>query len=248
MINLTDKVAIVTGGSRGIGLSIVEKLSEAGANVVICSTNQTKSEEVAQIISEKYSTNSIGVQADVSSFESCENLIKVVIEKYGKIDILINNAGITKDNLLLRMKPEEFTDVINTNLTSVFNTVKLAIKPMLKKKSGKIINISSVVGLIGNPGQANYAASKSGMFGFSKSVAKEFGTKGITCNCVAPGFIETDMIKTLPEDYLNNIINEIPLKRLGSVEDVANMVLFLASDLSNYITGQVFAVDGGIQM
>ncbi len=248
MIDLNEKIAIVTGGTRGIGLAIVEKLSEAGANVVICSSSEGKSEALAEDISTKYGTNAIGIQTDVSSFESCENLIKAVMEKFGKIDILVNNAGITRDNLLLRMKPEDFSQVINTNLGSVFNTTKLAIRPMLKQRSGKIINMSSVVGLIGNAGQSNYAASKSGMFGFSKSIAKEFGAKGITCNCIAPGFIETDMIKTLPKDYLDNIISEVPLKRLGTVDDVANMVLFLASGLSNYITGEVFAVDGGIQM
>jgi 3-oxoacyl-[acyl-carrier protein] reductase len=248
MIDLNEKVVIVTGGTRGIGLAIVDRLSEAGANVVICSSSEGKSEAIAQDISDKYNTTSIGIQTDVSSFESCENLIKTVMDKFGRIDILVNNAGITRDNLLLRMKPDDFNSVINTNLGSVFNTTKLAIRPMLKQKSGKIINMSSVVGLIGNPGQANYAASKAGMFGFSKSIAKEFGAKGITCNCIAPGFIETDMIKTLPEERLNNIISEVPLKRLGTVDDVANMVLFLASDLSNYITGEVFAVDGGIQM
>lgn len=248
MFSVKNKVCIVTGATRGIGLTIAETLAENKAHVVVCSSSPRKSEALAKTLSERYQTNCLGVQTDVSDIMSCDTLIKETINAFGKIDVLINNAGITRDNLILRLKPEDWDAVIHTNLTSVFNTTKLAIRPMLKKKSGTIINISSVVGLIGNAGQSNYAASKAGMIGFSKSIAKEFGNKGITCNVVAPGFIDTEMLKSLPEEYINNIIQEVPLKRLGSAQDVSNVVLFLASGASSYITGEVISVDGGIQM
>lgn len=248
MITLKGKVAIVTGASRGIGYDIANKLSELGANVVCAATRQERCDEVAAELQDKYGVDCLGVQADVSDFESSQELAKKAVEAFGKIDILVNNAGITRDNLLLRMKPEEWDSVINTNLSSVFNVTKAVIRPMLKNRYGRIIHVSSVVGIIGNPGQANYAATKAGVLGFSRSIAKEFGAKGITSNAVAPGFIDTDMIESLPEEYIDNIIADVPLKRLGQPDDVSSLVAFLASDLAGYITGEVIAVDGGIQM
>lgn len=248
MISLKGKVAIVTGASRGIGYDIANKLAELGANVVCAATRQERCDEVAAELKEKYGVDCLGVQADVSDFESSQELSKKAVEAFGKIDILVNNAGITRDNLLLRMKPEEWDSVINTNLSSVFNVTKAVIRPMLKNRYGRIIHVSSVVGIIGNPGQANYAATKAGVLGFSRSIAKEFGAKGITSNAVAPGFIDTDMIESLPEEYIDNIIADVPLKRLGQPDDVSSLVAFLASDLAGYITGEVIAVDGGIQM
>lgn len=248
MINLQGKNAIITGSTRGIGLAIAEKLASLGANIVITGTKQDVCDAVAKQLNEKYTSTVIGVQTDVRSEESIQTLIKTASEQFGAIHILVNNAGITKDNLLLRMKPEDFTDVIETNLNSVFHTIKTILKPMLKQKYGRIINITSVVGIMGNPGQCNYAASKAGVIGFTKSIAKEVGSKGITINAVAPGFIETDMIKSLPEDYINNIIQSVPLKRLGTPDDVSSLVAFLASDHASYITGQAISIDGGIRM
>jgi len=247
-MNLKNKTAIVTGASRGIGLEIAKKLASYGANIVCVATNQERCTQTAEELEKTYNVTCIGIQTDVANQESVQALVDKTIEKFGAIDILVNNAGITRDNLLLRMKPEDWDAVIETNLKSVFLTTKYAIKHMLKNRSGKIINIASVVGVIGNAGQANYAASKAGIIGFTKSITKEFGGKGITANVVAPGFIETDMIQSLPKEYLDNIISQIPLKRLGKAEEVANTVAFLASDLSNYITGEVIAVDGGIQL
>lgn len=247
-MNLKDKVIIITGGTRGIGLAIAKNCASYGAIVVVSSTKQEKCNEIAKMLAKEYNVKTLGVASDISNIDSAQNLIKTTLDTFEKIDVLVNNAGITRDNLLLRMKPEEWSQVIDTNLTSVFNMTKSVLRPMLKKKQGKIINISSVVGIIGNAGQANYAASKAGIIGFSKSIAKEVGSKGITCNVVAPGFIETDMIEALPEDYINNIIQGIPLRRLGQSTEVANVVTFLASDLANYITGETISVDGGIQM
>lgn len=247
-MDLKNKTVIVTGASRGIGLEIAKKLAFYGANVVCAATNQERCSQTAESLSKTYNIKALGVQVDVTNQESVQNLIDQTMTTFGAIDILVNNAGITRDNLLLRMKPEDWDAVIETNLKSIFLTTKSAIKHMLKNRSGKIINISSVVGIIGNPGQANYSASKAGMIGFTKSIAKEFGVKGITANVVAPGFIETDMIESLPKEYLDNIMSQIPLKRLGKAEEIANTVAFLASDLSNYITGEVIAVDGGIQL
>jgi 3-oxoacyl-[acyl-carrier protein] reductase len=247
-MNLSGQIAIVTGASRGIGFQIADTLASHGATVVVCATQQAKCDQVAADLHAKYGHPTLGVQANVAVFADVELLIKTVLDRFGRIDILVNNAGITRDNLILRMTEADWDSVITTNLNSVFNCTKLVVRPMLKQKSGRIINISSVVGVMGNPGQANYAASKAGMIGFSKSIAKEFGAKGITCNVVAPGFIETDMIESLPKEYLDNIMAQVPQKRLGSTQDVANVVLFLASDLSSYVTGQVIAVDGGMLM
>jgi len=247
-MNLKDQVAIVTGGTRGIGLGIAEALSREGVHVVVVATQDAKCREVAAQLSEKYGTQSIGIACDVSSLEAVQALVKTVVDKFERVDILVNNAGITRDNLLLRMSDDEFNQVITVNLNSVFNCTKAVLRPMLKQKRGRIVNISSVVGVMGNPGQANYAASKAGVIGFSKSIAKEVGAKGITCNVVAPGFIDTDMISTLPAEYLDNIIAQVPQRRLGSVEDVAGVVLFLSSEMSAYVTGQVIGVDGGMHM
>ncbi len=247
-MDLKNKIAIVTGASRGIGLVIAQTLAKRGANVVCASTKQETCDAVAKQLRDTYGIDAIGIQVDVSDFESAQHLVKKTVEHFGTVHICVNNAGITRDNLLLRMKPDEWHSVIDTNLSSIFNVTKAVVRPMLKNRGGRIINISSVVGIIGNAGQANYAAAKAGMLGFTKSIAKEFGGKGITCNAVAPGFIDTDMVESLPEEYIENIIKDVPLKRLGKSEEIANLIAFLASDLSSYITGEVIAVDGGIQL
>ena len=248
LMGLKDKVAIITGSSRGIGLEIAKKLAENGCKLVICSTKHDTATTTAESLSKEYSIEAIGVGVNVANEEDVQSLITQTVERFGAINILVNNAGITKDNLLLRLKSEDWTSVIETNLNSVFYCTKAVLKPMLKQKNGRIINVSSVVGLIGNPGQSNYAASKAGMIAFTKSVAKEYASKGIIANAIAPGFIETDMIATLPEEYLNNIISSIPLGRLGQSGEIANLVAFLASDVSGYMTGQTFKIDGGLSM
>jgi 3-oxoacyl-[acyl-carrier protein] reductase len=243
---LTNKTAVVTGGTRGIGRAIVLKLSQLGANVVI---SYRSNEQMAQDLVEEIQAlggKAIAVQGDVGKFDQAKNLVDHALETFGGIDILVNNAGITKDTLILRMTEEDFDDVINTNLKGTFNCIKHAAKPMLKARKGRIINMASVIGLIGNPGQANYAASKAGIIGLTKSVAKEFATRGITVNAVAPGFIESDMTDKLTEDQKAAIRQNIPTGTLGTVEDVANCVAFLASDEARYITGQVLNVDGGM--
>ncbi|MEC8677746.1 MAG: 3-oxoacyl-[acyl-carrier-protein] reductase [Candidatus Margulisiibacteriota bacterium] len=247
-MGFNENVIVVTGASRGIGLAIAESFAQAGGTIAICSTNQEKAEQTASDISTKYGVKAIGKGVDISCFDSTSAFIGDVVNEFGKIDVLINNAGITRDNLLLRMNKDEWGQVIDTNLNSVFNTTKAAIKFMLKKKYGRIINVSSVVGLMGNPGQSNYAASKAGMIAFTKSIAKEYGKKNITINAIAPGFIQTDMIETLPKDYLDNIIENIPMSRLGMPDDVSRACKFLASEDANYITGQVLSIDGGLYM
>lgn len=247
-MNLNGKVAIVTGGATGIGKSISLTLARNGATVIVNynSSKDSALELVNELKNEGHSCDMI--QANIASYEDSFKLIDYVISKYSKIDILVNNAGITKDNLLLRMSEEEFDQVIDTNLKGTFNTSKHAIKYMSKQRYGKIINISSIVGLIGNAGQANYAASKAGIIGMSKSMARELAKRNITCNVVCPGFIRTKMTDVLDESLVNQMLNNIPLNRLGDPVDVANLVLFLASDLSNYITGQTINVDGGMVM
>jgi 3-oxoacyl-[acyl-carrier protein] reductase len=243
---LTGKVAIVTGASRGIGRAIALQLAEIGANVVVNYANSSGAadELVAQISST--GVEAIAVQADVSKAEQMDALFSTVMAKWGRVDILVNNAGITRDTLLLRMKPEDWQAVIDTNLTGVFLATRLASKIMLKQKSGRIINIASVAGQMGNPGQANYSAAKAGVIGFTKTVAKELATRGITVNAVAPGFIATDMTNDLKAE---GILQYIPLGRYGQPEEVAGMVRFLASDAAAaYITGQTFNVDGGMVM
>ena len=242
---LNGRVAVVTGGSRGIGKSIALKLANNGAKVAIFATRE--SEAVNQTLSELKATGSeaMFVPCDVSNFEQVKASIDSVIEQFGKIDILVNNAGITKDKLLMQMSEEDFDDVISVNLKGTYNTVKACIRPFIRNKYGKIINISSVVGLMGNPGQVNYAASKAGIVGLTKSLAKEYAAKGITCNAIAPGFIATDMTEDLL-DKQEGLINMIPMKKVGNPEDIANLALFLASDMSSYITGEVIKVDGGM--
>lgn len=245
---LTGKVAVVTGAGRGIGRAIALKLSKLGASVIINYRSSIK--EAQELIDEIKAGggNAEAVQGDVSSLEDAEKVIKFAVEKFGRLDILVNNAGITKDTLLLRMKEEDFDKVLEVNLKGVFNCTKHASAIMLKQKSGRIINISSVIGLIGNAGQANYAAAKAGIIGFTKSIAKELGGRGITVNAIAPGFISTDMTEVLSDKVKEKLLESVPLRKLGSPEDVANLAGFLASDNASYITGQVINVDGGMVM
>jgi 3-oxoacyl-[acyl-carrier protein] reductase len=245
---LTGKVAVVTGAGRGIGRAIALKLAQLGASIVI--NYRSSAKEAEEVISEIRNNGGKAemVQGDVSSFEDAEKVIKFAAESFGRLDILVNNAGITKDTLLLRMKEEDFSKVLDVNLKGVFNCTKYASSIMLKQKSGRIINISSVIGLIGNAGQANYAAAKAGIIGFTKSIAKELGARGITVNAIAPGFITTDMTEVLSEKIKEKLIENVPLKKLGNPEDVANLAAFLASENASYITGQVINVDGGMVM
>ena len=245
---LKDKVAIVTGGTRGIGRAIALKLADQGANIVINYRNSDKEAEELKAILEEKGVKVLTVKCDISNFEDSKNLMDKCKEVFRKIDILVNNAGITKDTLIMRMKEEDFDNVIDVNLKGTFNCAKHASAIMLKQRFGKIINMTSVVGIAGNAGQVNYAASKAGVIGLTKSLAKELGSRGITVNAVAPGFINTDMTASLSEKVKEEASKNIPLKRLGDPEDVANLVGFLASDAANYITGQVINVDGGMVM
>lgn len=243
-----SKVAFITGATRGIGRAIALELAKEGYNIAL--NYRTENEALENL---KKEISEIGVecypvQGDVSKAEDAERMTKEIIEHFEQIDVLVNNAGITKDNLILRMKEEEFTDVINVNLVGTFNITKNVIKYMTKKRYGKIINLSSVVGISGNAGQSNYAASKAGIIGFTKSIAKELASRNITANAVAPGFIQTDMTNVLKDEIKEAIEGTIPLKRLGTAEDVAKVVKFLASEESSYITGQVINVDGGMLM
>lgn len=247
-MTLENKTAIVTGGSRGIGRAICVALAEAGANVVTCYAHGVAGAEETVKLCEAYGVKASAIRADVAKNEDVQALVTKVKEEYGSIDILVNNAGITKDNLMLKMTEEDFEQVIDTNLKGAFLCIKHVSKIMLKQKRGHIINISSVVGVRGNAGQVNYASSKAGLIGMTKSVAKEIGSRGITVNAVAPGFIETDMTAKLPETVVEENLKSIPMKKLGKVEDVANLVRFLASDDASYITGQVICVDGGMAM
>lgn len=243
---LRDKVAIVTGASRGIGREIAVTLAGYGAHVVVnyCGSKE-KATEVVKIINEN-GGKAIAYQADVSDTEAVNRMFDDVLKEFGRIDILVNNAGITRDNLLLKMSEEEFDAVIDTNLKGVYRCLKQAAKIMLKQRSGRIINISSIVGIHGNPGQVNYSATKAGVIGMTKSLAKEIGSRGITVNAVAPGFIKTEMTEQLPEKIKESAVDQIPLRRFGEVRDVAETVAFLASDRASYITGQVICVDGGM--
>ncbi|MEI0604653.1 3-oxoacyl-[acyl-carrier-protein] reductase [Brachyspira alvinipulli] len=247
-LNLKNKTAIITGSSRGIGKKIAETLAKEGVNVVITATNSDKASAVAEEIKSAYNVETLGLEHDAKSSESCKNVIAKTIEKFGSIDILVNNAGITKDMLVIQMDDNAWNDVLSTNLSGAFYTSREAAKNMLRARKGKIINISSVIGKMGNAGQANYAAAKAGLIGITKSMAKEFAPRNICVNAIAPGFIQTDMTDALPEDTVKGIMSITPLKKLGTPEDVANLVLFLASDMSNYITGEVIAVDGGMSM
>lgn len=245
-MNLSGKIALVTGGSRGIGKAIALKLASLGANIIINYTkSDTKAKEVIKL-AEEMGVKAIAIKADVSNKADVENLISKILDEFGRIDILVNNAGITRDNLLMRMKEEEWDDVININLKGTFNVTKAAIRTMMKQKSGSIINVASVIGITGNQGQCNYAASKAGIIGFTKSIAKEVAKKKVRVNAIAPGFIKTDMTNKLPDKVKEEYLSKIPLNRLGEPEDIANAVAFLASDLSSYITGQVLIIDGGL--
>lgn len=245
---LTGKVALVTGASRGIGRAIALHLAEHGADVAVnyAGSEAAAGEVVAAI--EAMGRKAIKLRADVSSYQESEELVKQTIEFFGKIDILVNNAGITRDNLIMRMKEEEFDQVIATNLKGVFNCVKAVTRPMMKQRFGRIINISSVVGVLGNPGQANYVAAKAGVIGLTKATAKELASRGITVNAVAPGFIETDMTDKLAGEMKEQMLKQIPLERLGQPEEIAKVVRFLASDDASYMTGQTLHVDGGMYM
>jgi 3-oxoacyl-[acyl-carrier protein] reductase len=246
-LRLHDRVAIITGGAQGIGRAIGLLLAKNGARIVIADINDKQAEETAQEIA-LLGRKSLAVKVDVSNFSEAENLGKTVFDAFGQIDILVNNAGITRDGFFLRMKEEEWDAVIAVNLKSVFNCSKAVIRYMGKQRGGKIISVASVVGQIGNIGQANYAASKAGIIGFTKTLAREFASRGIMVNAVAPGFIETDMTRTLPEKVREGFISNIPLGRMGTPEEIAEAVLFLATDASNYITGQVINVNGGLYM
>ena len=243
-----DKVVLITGGSRGIGKAVALEFAKANANVII---NYTASDETAnKTINEMQSLNSNGsfeaVKFDVSNYDETEDKIKYIQEKYKKIDILVNNAGITRDSLFMRMKESQWDEVFDVNIKGIFNCTKNVVRSMIKNQYGKIISISSVVGEMGNPGQANYSSTKSAIFGFTKSLAKELGSKNINVNAISPGFIETDITDVLPESIKNKYMEMIPLAKFGSPNDVAKSVLFLASDDSSYITGEVLKINGGL--
>jgi 3-oxoacyl-[acyl-carrier protein] reductase len=245
---LAGRVALVTGGSRGIGRAVCLHLAEAGAAVVVnYAGNAQAAEEVVAHITQK-GGQALAVQADISRADEVTKLFDTVLDTYGKLDILVNNAGITRDNLLIRMKEEEWDAVLNTNLKGVFHCIKAAARPMMKQRYGRIINISSVVGVTGNAGQINYVAAKAGVIGMTKTAARELASRNITVNAVAPGYIETDMTSQLPEDVKTQLYNQIPLGRLGQADDVAKVVVFLASEDSAYMTGQTLHVDGGMVM
>ena len=248
MFELTGKTAVVTGGSRGIGRAICLKLAGQGANIVLNYAGNAAAAEETRAACEALGVRALAVQGDVADPAACNALIDTAIETFGQVDILVCNAGITRDNLLMRMSDEEFQKVIDTNLKGTFHCMRAVIRPMMKKRRGRIISISSVVGLMGNAGQINYAASKAGVIGMTRSLAREVASRGITVNAVAPGFIRTDMTDVLSDAVKEGILHNIPLGKLGEAEDVANTVLFLASDEAAYITGQVLSVDGGMAM
>jgi len=243
--HLTGKTAIITGGGRGIGREIALKLAENGANIVIFDLDEDGLNQTRSIL-EKSNRKLLTIKGDVSKLEDAEKTVKETIKEFGKIDILINNAGITRDNLLMRMPEKDWDTVINVNLKGVFNFSKSVIRYMLKQKSGKIVNISSIAGIMGNAGQANYSASKAGIIGFTKSMAKEVASRGICVNAIAPGYIETEMTASLPDEVKKAFLEVIPFKRFGKPSDVAKLVNFLVSEDSDYITGQVIKVDGGL--
>lgn len=247
-MNLKEKNCLVTGGSRGIGKSIALTLAELGANVAI--TYARSADAAEEVVSEmkKMGVKAASFQADAVDYAKAEEVINTIVDEWGTLNVLVNNAGITRDNLILRMNEEQWDDVINTNLKSVFNYSKAAAKPMMRARGGSIINISSVVGISGNAGQSNYSASKAGIIGFTKSYAKELASRNIRANVVAPGYVLTEMTETLSESVLEAIKTETPLGRAGNPEEISNVVAFLASDLSSYITGEVIRVDGGMAM
>ena len=243
-----NKTVFITGGGRGIGKEVALKFAENGYNIVTNYVSDKTDVEALKKEFEEKGVKSLIIKADVTDSEAIENLVKKAIEEFESIDVLVNNAGITKDNLLMRMSEEEFTKVIDVNLKGTYIVTKIVSKYMMKKRQGSIINLSSVVGVVGNAGQCNYSASKAGIIGFTKSIAKELASRNIRANAVAPGFIETDMTAILGENVKENIYNQIPLKRMGKAKEVANLVYFLGTEESSYITGQVISVDGGMTM
>ncbi len=242
------KVALVTGATRGIGKAIALELADNGYDIVLNYRSVNDELKQTQKEIEEKNVNCFLVYGDISKFEDCENIAKQAIDEFGRIDVLVNNAGITRDGLIMRMKKEDFESVIDTNLTGTFNMTRNIVPFMIKQKNGRIINLSSVVGITGNAGQTNYSASKAGVIGFTKSLAKEVASRNILVNAIAPGFIETDMTKVLSDNVKEAILNQIPLKRMGEAKEVAKLVKFLVSDDSKYITGQVINVDGGMVM
>lgn len=247
-LDLSNKNALVTGGTRGIGRAMVEAFAAAGARVAFTYRSSTEEAEAFKKELASQGVEALAFQSDAASFDGAQETISAVLEAWGSIDVLVNNAGITRDGLMIRMSEEDWDAVIGTNLKSVFNFSKAAYRPMMKQRSGKIINISSVVGVMGNAGQANYAASKAGIIGFSKSLAKELGSRGVTVNVVAPGYVATDMTAALSEKAQEAMLGSVPLGRPATPADVANAVLFLASSAADYITGHVLQVDGGLAM
>jgi 3-oxoacyl-[acyl-carrier protein] reductase len=244
---LVDKTALITGASRGIGKAIAEKYAENGCNIAFSFAKSVeKANALESELSSKYNVKVKGFQSNAADFESSQALVDSVVDEFGRIDILINNAGITRDNLLMRMSEEQWDEIMSVNLKSVFNLTKASLRTFLKQKQGSIINMSSVVGVMGNAGQSNYAASKAGIVGFSKSIAKELGSRSVRCNVIAPGFIETEMTAELGDDALKKWTDGIPLKRGGHPDDVANACIYLGSDMSTYVTGQVLSVCGGM--
>ena len=245
---LENKVALVTGAGRGIGRAIAIALAKEGAEVVVnYNGSEERAKEVKQTIEENGGKASV-YKCNVSDFEACEAMIKDIVKEHGRLDILVNNAGITKDGLIMKMKEEDFDSVLNVNLKGTFNTIRHSARQMLRQKSGKIINISSVSGILGNAGQANYAASKAGVIGLTKTMARELGSRGITVNAIAPGFVDTEMTGVLSEEIRENACRQIIQGRFGKPEDIANVAVFLASDKADYITGQVISVDGGMNV
>lgn len=247
MIDLKGKAALVTGASRGIGRSIALTLARAGADVACVATNEGLLAEVKTEI-EKLGRKALAIKCDVAKAADVERAVEDTVKTFGKLDILVNNAGIARDNLLLRMKEEDWDAVMNVNLKSAFLFIKAASRHMMRAKGGKIVNVSSVAGIMGNPGQANYTAAKAGMIGLTKTAAKEFASRNLCINCVAPGFIDTDMSRALSEQIREEAKKLIPLGRFGTADEIANAVLFLSSDLANYVTGHVLVVDGGMAM
>ena len=247
-MKLKDQVAVITGGAQGIGRAIAMKLAGEGANLVLSDVDEAKVQATAAELSQEKKVQTLGVKGNVAVIADCEKLVDASLDKFGRIDILINNAGITRDNLLMRMSDDEWDSVIAVNLKGVFNCTKAAIRPMMKQRKGRIVNIASVVGLMGNAGQANYSASKGGVVALTKTCAREFASRNILVNAVAPGFIRTRMTDALSEEQKKKLLELIPLGRLGEPEDVANVVYFLCSEESSYITGHVISVNGGMYL
>lgn len=247
-MSLTGKIALVTGGSRGIGRAICLELARQGANVAVNYAGNSAAAQETVAACEALGVQAIAIQANVADPQACQDMVKTVLDTFGRIDILVNNAGITRDGLLMTMKEDAWDQVLDTNLKGAFLTMKAVARTMMKQRYGRIVNLSSVVGLHGNAGQVNYAASKAGVIGMTKSLAKELASRGVTVNAVAPGFIDTDMTAALPQAARDALLSTIPTQRLGAAEEVAQAVAFLASDQAAYITGQVLAVDGGMSM